>query len=292
MQHDNAYKNLFSHRQMVEDLLRGYINEPWVEQLDYTTLERCSGEHVSDDLRDREDDIIDRWMALRVMVYTGLLYQSLIKQKLIKPGKKLPPVFPIVIYNGDTPWSAARNVNQLIEAVPGGLQIYMPSQRYHLLDEGRTSYDIANNHFSDILELENNPDLKQIETVVARLTKQLKGEHNRELRRAFTIWINRMVLKRLAPADKLPEINELSEVQSMLAERMTQLTQEWKQEGVQQGESKILERQIIRRFGFNALNNELRQKLASATIEELEQWGDNFVDAQTLEEVFQPESRP
>ncbi|QEP43627.1 DUF4351 domain-containing protein [Ectothiorhodospiraceae bacterium BW-2] len=189
-------------------------------------------------------------------------------------------------------------MNQLIEAVPGGLQIYMPSQRYHLLDEGRTAYDIANNHFSDILELENNPDLKQIEAVVARLTKQLKGEHNRELRRAFTIWINRMVLKRLAPADKLPKINELSEVQSMLAERMTQLTEEWKQQGVQlgvqlgekqgvqKGERKILERQIIRRFGFNALSNELRQKLASATIEELEQWGDNILDAQTLEEVF------
>ncbi|QEP42410.1 DUF4351 domain-containing protein [Ectothiorhodospiraceae bacterium BW-2] len=129
--------------------------------------------------------------------------------------------------------------------------------------------------------------------MVARLTKQLKGEHNRELRRAFTIWINRMVLKRLAPADKLPEINELSEVQSMLAERMTQLTQEWQQEGeqrgVKKGERKLLERQIIRRFGFNALNNELRQKLASATIEELEQWGDNILDAQTLEEVFQPE---
>ena len=159
--HDNAYKNLFSHPELIKDLLQGYVAEEWVEQLDYSTLEICSGSYVSDDLRDREDDIIwrirhkeqwlyiylliefqssiDKTMALRVMVYTGLLYQDLIKQKQIAEKGKLPPVFPIVIYNGEKRWSAARNINELIQEVPGGLQAYLPSQRYHLLDEGRTA---------------------------------------------------------------------------------------------------------------------------------------------------------
>ena len=32
--HDHSYKLLFSHPEMVADLLRGYVREPWVEQLD------------------------------------------------------------------------------------------------------------------------------------------------------------------------------------------------------------------------------------------------------------------
>lgn len=58
VRHDNSYKLLFSYAHMVEDLLRGFVHEEWVEQLDFSTLEKMSGSYVSDDLRDREDDII------------------------------------------------------------------------------------------------------------------------------------------------------------------------------------------------------------------------------------------
>ena len=34
-QHDNSYKLLFSHPQMVKDLLIGFVKEAWVEQLDF-----------------------------------------------------------------------------------------------------------------------------------------------------------------------------------------------------------------------------------------------------------------
>ena len=47
MEHDNSYKLLFSHARMVEDLLRGFIQEPWVQEVDFTTLERVSESHVS-----------------------------------------------------------------------------------------------------------------------------------------------------------------------------------------------------------------------------------------------------
>jgi predicted transposase/invertase (TIGR01784 family) len=99
--HDNAYKNIFSHRQVVADLLTGFVNEDWVRAVDLSTLDRRSGSFISDDLRDREDDLIwrvrrgdemayvylllefqsraDPWMALRLMVYIGMLYQELIK---------------------------------------------------------------------------------------------------------------------------------------------------------------------------------------------------------------------
>ncbi len=80
----------------------GFIPDDWLQGLDYSTLEKVPGSYVSDDFQQREDDIVwkvkvgedwvylylliefqssvDKYMALRMMVYIGLLYQDLIKR--------------------------------------------------------------------------------------------------------------------------------------------------------------------------------------------------------------------
>ena len=44
----------------MRDLLVGFVEEPWIDELDLTTLEKAGGSYVVADLRDREDDIIWR----------------------------------------------------------------------------------------------------------------------------------------------------------------------------------------------------------------------------------------
>ncbi|MDX9707406.1 MAG: DUF4351 domain-containing protein, partial [Azospira sp.] len=56
------------------------------------------------------------------------------------------------------------------------------------------------------------------------------------------------------------------------------------QEGRQVGELAVLLRLLTRRFG--PLDAATRERLQNAGSDELEQWADNFVDAQTLNEVF------
>lgn len=58
--HDNSYKLLFSHQRMVRDLLTGFVKEEWVAELDLDSLEKASGSYVTDELRDRESDVIWR----------------------------------------------------------------------------------------------------------------------------------------------------------------------------------------------------------------------------------------
>ena len=64
-------------------------------------------------------------MAIRIMTYIGLLYQDLIKTKKVLSGEKLPPVLPIVLYNGAPRWNAPVEVSELIAHVAGGLEIYV-----------------------------------------------------------------------------------------------------------------------------------------------------------------------
>ncbi|WPL17908.1 hypothetical protein Thiowin_02951 [Thiorhodovibrio winogradskyi] len=53
---------------------------------------------------------------------------------------------------------------------------------------------------------------------------------------------------------------------------------------VQQGESAMLERMLVKRFG--RLDTVLQTRLRQATNEQLEHWGEQFVDAKSLDEVF------
>lgn len=55
--HDHPYKRLFSHPEMVADLIRGFCPEI-AEGFDETSLQRVNSSYVSDDWRDREDDVV------------------------------------------------------------------------------------------------------------------------------------------------------------------------------------------------------------------------------------------
>jgi hypothetical protein len=57
MEHDQSYKLLFSHAELVADLLRGFVYEDWVKALDFTSLEKMNSSYVADDLRSREDEM-------------------------------------------------------------------------------------------------------------------------------------------------------------------------------------------------------------------------------------------
>lgn len=43
---------------------------------------------------------VDRYMAVRMLEYLGLLYQDLIRTHQLGQSGRLPPVLPIVPYNG------------------------------------------------------------------------------------------------------------------------------------------------------------------------------------------------
>ncbi len=57
---DASYKQLFSHERMIEDLIRGFVHEAWVSQLDFGTLQRLPAAFITDDLRRRDSDLLWR----------------------------------------------------------------------------------------------------------------------------------------------------------------------------------------------------------------------------------------
>lgn len=319
--HDGAYKQLFSHPEMVEQLLRGFVQESWVQRLDYARLERVNASYVSEELLQRSNDIVwrvplrrcdesaageepqwlylylllefqsrsDPWMALRLLTYLCLLYQDLVRNAQLTPARKLPPVFPIVLYNGASAWNAERQLSELIDA-PAGLAAWKPGFRYQLLDETRVEPQqlehLRDNLVAQLVRLESWPGPEALTQTVAQLGQLL--ERHPGLRRAFTVFIQRVVLRKLAPDQQVPDFNDLQEIETMLAENAVpwsvRFRQEGHREGRQEGEAAVLLRQLLRRFGpLGAATVERVQKASPA---ELEQWADNILDAGSLAEVF------
>lgn len=319
---------------MIADLLRGYVRQPWVEHLDFASLERADGHYVTTDLREREDDLIwrvrwidgddggrwlyiylllefqstpDAFMALRVMTYLGLLYQDLRKAGQLTPDGKLPPVLPLVLYNGERPWRASTEIAELIETVPGGLEAFRPTLRYLLLDESRYADDAlpgTRNLVAGLFGLENSRTPDDVRRVLGRLIDWLAAPEQLQLRRHFAVWLKRVLLPSRMRGLNFDELNDLQEIDSMLAERVKDWTRDWreqgveegrklglkqglqegKEEGIQDGERAVLIRLLTRRFG--PLDEATLQRLHDAGRAELEAWADNILDAPTLEAVF------
>lgn len=326
--HDGGYKSLFAHRRMVEDLLRGFVQQPWIQELDFTTLERCEGSYVSEKYRRYEQDMVwrvrwrrlsspaepaeppeTRWlfvylllefqsqvepfMALRVLTYLSLFYQDLARRQELTPSGKLPPVLPLVLYNGSRKWSAPRDVAELIEEMAPELSAHRPSLRYLLLDEGaypRSELTRSDNLAAALFRLERSRDEHEVNAVVDHLAAKLTSPNDRGLRRAFGTWVTEILTDARFP--ETPETSVLEESRDMLRERVLEWTQEWErrglnkglEEGLRSGEQRILRRQLEHKFG--PLDAATQRRIEEADTRQLAEWSKNLLSAATLEEAL------
>ena len=293
MPHDPAYKQFFSNPEMVESLLRDFVSVDFIADLDFSTLERCSGSYVTDDLRERHDDIVwrvgwkkgswcyvalllefqstpDHWMALRTLSYTTLLLLDLVKMGNVRENEGLPPVFPIVIYNGGKAWKAPQEVAALFAPMPEGLKYYRPQHRHFLLDESRVpgeELDKSKGLVAQLLRLERAQEPEQVRRIVRELIARLHGPEYLSLRRAFTVWLGRVVLKRSGITEEIPEFQDLREVDAMLEERAAQWKHEYITLGRKEGEAKGLGRgvQLLLEARFGALPASVTTYISSSS---------------------------
>ncbi len=307
--HDRGYRLLFSHPAMVEDLLRGYFPEPWVEELDFGSLERRPESYVTEALGGRTQDVIwrakwrdqdlylylliefqstvDRAMTLRMLVYLGLLYQDLLRGDGLSAAGRLPPVLPIVLYNGRRPWSAPIDLVDLIESAAPGLEPYVPRLRYVLLDEARqpaVDLDAWPNLVAALFRLEQSETPAEIAGTVGWLARWLQAPEHRSLRQAFVAWLRRVLLPRRVSGTEIPRIDDLEEFHTMLEERVAEWTREWQEEGRRDGEARVLCRQLKLKFG--TLPSEVKARIDAADADVLLGWAERILTAEKLDGVF------
>ncbi len=306
--HDSRYKLVFAHPYLVESLLRGFVPGAWIDNLDFQTLEPVSEAHPRDQLGMRYNDVVWRlrwhgsegwvyvylmlelqsadepFMAVRVLDYEGGLYRKLVKALALKRGDRLPIVFPVVLYHSRPAWTAETEVFDLIAPAPAEIEPYLPHLRYLLLDVNAYAADqleAMRNPFACLLWLEGSPRL-QAEAIEA-LEAMLDIDEQAELRDACVLWVRELLRERV-PNVNVSGLKKLEEVSPMIAENAIDWTIPWKEEGRREGEATILLRQLTLKFG--PLDPELEARVQNAEAEQLLEWGDRFVHATDLEQIF------
>jgi len=214
-------------------------------------------------------------------------------------------VLPVVLYNGQSRWQAPVELNELIYQAPDGLSAYRPSIRYLLLDEGAYPYeqlDSVTNLVAALFQLENSRSAEDMNTVLIKLVAWLREPSQTGLRRAFTVWIKRVLLPAKVPGADIPLISDLQEMQTMLAERVKQWTEEWKQQGLAEGEAKGLAKGRVEgkaegkadslskliQLKFGMLPDHVKRQIERADCSQLDAWLERILTAESLDAVFNP----
>jgi len=110
LSYDKLYRKLYAHPKMVEDLVKTFVKERFVEHIDFSTLKELKTKFVTDRDGMRESDAmyelkisdetvyfyillefqstVDKFMPVRMLTYIMLFYQDWLKKKIEYKRKK------------------------------------------------------------------------------------------------------------------------------------------------------------------------------------------------------------
>lgn len=336
--HDRAYRRFFQDRRMVIDLLRGFLDAEWVEHLDFRTLRQISDVLISAELERRNADSIwhgqwkgrykgkapvyiflalefqstpDPWMPIRILLYLALLYDRLVASGELAPGNPLPPILPLVLYNGSAAWTTPTDISEMVAQVPG-LEAFRPSLRYLLIDEKNfppAKLEDLPNRVAALFQLEQSAGPEDLTRGIRRVLELLPHQDD-PLRPVFTTWLRHVLLPSRAPGAEIPEVDDLERFQTMLEESVLNWTEQWKLEGLEKGLKKgrregrreglekgirkgrreeardLVRLQLEQKFSA-PLDAATLDRLDRADLDHLQGWARRLLAAATLDEVFQ-----
>ena len=327
--HDAAYKLQYSHRRMVADLLRGFLPDGAWPGFDFDTLEPLPASHVGRGLARREGDLmwrlrarsapdgawvhvlvllefqsgVDRRMALRVLTYTGLAWEGLLRRENrsgddAQPIMPLPPVIPFVVYNGSSPWTVPLDVSELVAPVSSALERLQPANRYVLLDIQRAEIDrVPKDNAVGLQVALEQATFEESVAILRRVDEVLAGPEHAGLRKAFAQWVRRSwdddygvltgededLRRELA---RMAAAGEVEAMGTLAVERWKERERQKEAQFFARGLEFVLERQAARRFGADT-GERLSALLAGVTEpERLAAVGDAIIDCGTGAELL------
>ncbi|WP_269318628.1 MULTISPECIES: Rpn family recombination-promoting nuclease/putative transposase [unclassified Halomonas] len=256
-------------------MIGGFTPAEIAKLMDFSTLKSHSGNYITPLFEEKIEDVVwsvevkwkgltqrvflyillefqssvDRTMPIRLLHYVACFYSELFKQKIITPSQGLPPVLPVVLYNGSERWTAPLDIFEMITPEPPDfLQIYQPHLRYYLVDEGRYTDEqlgLVQTPLSGVFSVENaGESWEALQLAVDRIVAIIKADPNKErIDKVITRWIKRH-LQRLGAEVNLERLNSLVEDKDMLAENLENLVQKERQEGRLEGRQEAEQRAL------------------------------------------------
>ncbi|ABK45356.1 conserved hypothetical protein [Magnetococcus marinus MC-1] len=235
----------------------------------------------------------DEWVAFQLLRYMVRIWERFLKEG----QQKLPPIVPLVVYHGAREWTVPNQFSALLEADKGLLH-HLLDFSFAVTDLGRIADDdlSQDTHLrAALMAMKYAFQGAEGVVVIPQIGKGAQGdpEFAKLVLRYLIQTYRGMTMADVQAYAEEAFPGEAEHYASQFAREMMSKgrqegrqegRREGRQEGRQEGESSLLLRLLHRRFGDVPSWAEL--KVANATIDELETWGEQIFDAETLEAVF------
>ena len=245
LRHDEAYKLLFLHKDFMAGLLSGLVRADWVGDVDLESLEEARTERVGKKLKKRLNDVawrarlksgegwidiylvlelqasVDDEMALRTLIYSGAGYEGQIG-KGTKVGKDLfVPMAFVVLHTGPRPWTAKRDMIDLIQPVPASMRHLLPRVSYELVEERlapEPGQAEAGNPAEAVLAIGRSKTSADMLRAIREALQTLSGRP--DLLKLVVAWLDRYYLKRRFPKREFERRQTMEKLHDMLEEEL------------------------------------------------------------------------
>lgn len=288
--HDKTFKKLFSNKKEAVTFINKHLKLDGTQsKLKDFQLEKCNTEFITSNNKQLETDIlfrikgkkifilieqqskVDFFMAKRILYYYVEIMREIEKEDLAN-NKKLPIIYPIVLYTGKTKWTAKTQLMDLQEEIKGiskSLSLY-----YNLIDINDFSKEELIKERSSIskaLLMEKIKNKKELIQDLERIAK----ENLTSTEKQFIIDILTNIVTDEIGEKKARElkakINNFKEEDSMVTENLRNIFRMNYNEGVQ-----FATRNIIIQMLKNKMSEKTIKKITKIDDKELQKIKDEM----------------
>jgi predicted transposase/invertase (TIGR01784 family) len=312
---------------LFRELIETFVTEDWVKDIDFSDCQKIDKSFVSEHYKETESDIIYKvkfknqdayiylllefqstvvwYMALRMLNYVSNFYMDFVESH--KKTRKLPPLFPLVLYNGNKKWTAATDFRDLLQQ-PDLLRQYAPQLHYFKIAENEYNSETLlkiSNLVSMLFLTENN---ESTQLIAQQLLQLFDKQEDKQAISILLNWFEQLTLrgkKSLTDYQVLEHIyHSKEEIKTMIDSNLEPYAQSFfikgMQEGFQEGELKGLQKGELRgkregelnalilvletRFGL--LSTEQKSKLFALSQQVLPQLLKKSVSVASLQEFL------
>ena len=287
--HDRLFKEAFSRPETAAGFFQSYLPEDIRARLDWQTLQLQPGAYTDEAMRGSESDLLytiqlnkspvllyclfehqstpDAWMPLRLLRYILGIWEQHRKRN---PGcTKLPPVLPLVLYQGGAQWTADLSLSGLIDSIDG-LGQYQPDFQHLLVD--LTHIDAADMRGTLVgravlmaLKASRQGSSLELLRIFSLLAEFMRQQDSLGMIRTILRYIC-IVDNNADFSDYIKQVEALKQPQ-LQEELMTiaeQLRKEGEQQGMQQGMQQALQEDVLEilELRFHSVSYSVKQQLA------------------------------
>jgi len=327
---DRGYKYLFSVKRYFLEFLSKFVKEAWDDKITEDDVELVSGEYILNNFSTRHSDVVykirkkerefyfvllelqsknDKFMSFRLLEYMVEIWRRYIKDKEIISKSKvynLPLIIPCVLYTGKSKWNSSKNFNKLFKDNKLFEKI-IPSYEYVVIDINDYSDDELleiSGIIGKVMYIDKGKNITELKERLEILLNKI-GRLRKHEQESFFEWVAHLLAKNNYEMYELSRKIVKEDDETMLADLMLQLREEWEAEarkiGMEKGrkegrkegrregveESRILWFRRILENNIGVMPNDVNKKIDKMTKEQLDVLEEKIFNIKEWSEILE-----